>query len=228
MKYKSSLLAQASGSVGGSTYSRNRYGAYIRNRAVPVNPGTQQQEAVRGFFSQLTSLWANTLTDTQREAWDTYGANVPLTDKLGDPIFCNGFCHYVRSNVPRLQAGLPRVDDGPETFNLGDFTPITYGATGAGNLLAIGFTEADDWVGEDDASLLIYSSRNIAPTINYFRGPYRFGIQIDGDATTPPTTPVAAAGPFDITVGNKSFGYAVVTRADGRLSAKQFVEAVVA
>lgn len=216
-----------SGSIGGVTYSRNRGGAYARARVIPVNPGTPFQSAVRGLLAQLTSLWQTALTAVQREAWDTYALNVPLPGPLGEPRNVGGLGMYIRSNVGRLQALMPRVDTAPVIQNLGDYTPPSViSVTAAGPLISIGFEPLDDWANEDDAAMLLYTSRGRPPTTNYFKGPYRFAGKIDGDAITPETSPFALVGAFSVAVGNKTFIRAVVTRADGRLSADFRAEGV--
>ncbi len=212
-------VAAISGSIGGTTFSRNRGGPYMRTRAIPVNPNTIFQQAVRSIVSQLTSLWLNTLTDSQRAAWDTYSENVPLPNSLGQPRNVGGLAMYVRSNVPRLQGPLPRVDDAPTIFNLGDYTAPTITVASATPSFTTDFTDTDDWVGEDDAGLLLYGSRGQNESINYFKGPYRFADSILGDATTPPTSPVVISNPFPLAVGQRLFVRAQVARADGRLSA---------
>ena len=51
MLFRGTHLTDASGSLSGVTYSHNRGGAYTRNRSIPVNPNTVQQQAVRNAFS---------------------------------------------------------------------------------------------------------------------------------------------------------------------------------
>lgn len=222
MIFKSSLIESGSGSIGGITFSRNRGGMYVRGRAVPTNPNTPFQQAVKAAAAQLASLWRNVLTEAQRAAWDLYAENVELPNSLGDPRNVGGLGMYVRSNVPRIAsgvAGLARVDDGPIIFNLGDVGPLTVvSATAATNTISMGFTDTDEWVDEDAAALLVYTSRANNPSINYFKGPYRFAGAVEGDSTTPPTTPAAITAAFNIDVDNKTFVFARVSRADGRLS----------
>ena len=219
-------VSQVSGSIGGTTFSRNRGGPYMRTRAVPINPGSPAQSAVRGAMSQLTSLWSDTLTQAQRDLWDTYALNVPLPNALGEPRNVGGLGMYARSNIPRIQAGLPRVDAAPVIFNLGDFTvPSLASATAPGDL-SLAFTAADDWVGEDDAALLIYSSRGNNASINYFKGPFRHAAAIPGDSVAPPTTPDLVASPFPFVADQKMFLRCRVTRADGRLSSEFFFRGV--
>lgn len=211
-------VAAASGSVGGITFSRNRGGPYIRNRATPTNPNTPFQQVVRSLVSQLTSLWNDTLTAVQRQSWDDYAFNVPLPNSLGEPRNVGGLGMYVRSNVPRLQATLPRVDTGPSIFNLGDFTAPVVDELVVPASLDIDFTATDDWVGEDGAAMLLYGSRGRNATVNFFKGPYRNFPGILGNATTPPTTPFSGTWPFTVFLAQHAFLRAQVTRADGRLS----------
>lgn len=219
MKFKSPVYSQASGSIAGITYSHNRGGMYTRARAIPTDPQSPQQMAIRGFVAALTSLWNNVLTGPQRVAWDTYADAVTLLNPLGEPINIGGLAHYVRSNVPRLQNGYGRVDDGPVIFNLGEFTPITVDAlTAATKHFNLNFTEADDWVEEDGAGMYIASSRSQNPSINYFKGPYRLLGGIAGNSVAPETTPFDGDAAFPIVVGNRTFFQVRVSRADGRLS----------
>lgn len=217
MKFKSALVTQASGSVGGMTAAHNKGGLYLRARATPTNPATAQQIAVRNFLATLTTAWQETLTAAQREAWATYAENVLIPDRLGEPRNIGGIGHYVRSNVPRLQAGLTRVDDGPTIFDQATFTTPTLNA-GDDESLTVNFTDTDAWVDETGAAMLVYASRQQALSINFFKGPYRFVDSIDGDDTTPPTTPASPTSPFGLDTGNKQFYQVRVTRADGRLS----------
>lgn len=222
MIFTSVILESASGSIGGITASRNRGGPYMRGRAVPTNPNTPQQQAVKSAAAQLASLWRNTLTEAQRTAWDLYSENVPLPNSLGQNRVVGGLAMYIRSNVSRIAsgvAGLIRVDDAPIIFNLGDVGPLTVeSATAATDIVSMAFTDTDEWVDEDAAALLVYTGRAQNPSINYFKGPYRFAGAVEGDSTTPPTTPAAITAAFNIDVDNRTFVFARVSRADGRLS----------
>lgn len=212
-------VAAASGSLGGITFSRNRGGPYIRSRVVPVNPNTPQQAAIRGFVSQLTSLWVNTLTQALRDTWNLYALNVLLPNPLGEPRNVGGLGMYIRSNVPRLQASLPRVDPAPIIFDLGDYTVPALGSLTPADTSSVSFTNTDAWANEDAAGMILYGSRPQNASINFFKGPYRLFDVILGDAITPPTSPQVGTWPFIVGVGQRAFMRAQVTRADGRLSA---------
>lgn len=220
MKYQPGPIAGAgSGSVGSLTASRNRFGPYFRTRAIPVNPNTTRQQVIRGYLSQLTSLWVSTVTAPQRTDWETYADNVVMTDVFGAAIHLTGLNHYIRSNVPRLLAGLARVDQGPSIFDLGDYTLPTIALQATGDTVDVSFDNTDPWANEDGSAMLGYASREKAPSINFFKGPYQFFGPILGDAITPPTSPQVMGAPFPFTLGNVGFTRFNVTRADGRLSA---------
>ena len=226
MLFKSSLLAQASGSVGGSTYSHNKGGMYIRNRTIPTNPNSAFQQAVRSIMSSLTSRWGNILTPTQRAQWTAYAEAVPLTNRLGDPRTVSGLNMFVRSNVPIQQAGLATVDDGPLIMNMGEYTEPTYAVAAATDDVDVTFDDTDEWVDENEAAMMVYASCAKSATINFHSGPYRLAGIIEGDSVTPPTTPATINLPFPVEAGQKIFLRAQVVRADGRLSADSKIGSV--
>lgn len=228
MLIDSLLVSRGSGSAGAITFSHNRGGNYLKVRSNPTNPNTVFQQAVRSFVAQLSSLWASTLTLADRNKWTAYAENVPVTNRLGASIFLTGLNMYVRSNVPILQAGFARQDIAPSIFDLGDFTPVGATALAATDAVFIAFADTDDWVGEDDAALLIYTSRPQNQSINFFKGPYRFAGSVDGDSLLPPTSPAEITGAFVFETDQKVFVRAQVIRADGRLSADQRLETIAA
>lgn len=218
MKFKGTIIGEASGSYASNTFSHNRGGQYIRQRAVPVNPNSLFQQDVRNTMSLLTSNWLSVLTAAQRAAWETYAAAVQLPDTLGEPRNAGGIAMYVRSNVPRIQAGLARIDVAPTTFNLGSFTnPTLTDVDATADTVEISFTNTDAWATAAGGFMGVWVSRPQNASINYFKGPYRFAGVILG-AGTPPTSPATITSPFPFAVGNRVFVQIRVGQVDGRLS----------
>ena len=227
MKFKSPILTQVSGSIGGATYSHNRGGLYVRARAIPTDPGSSFQIAVRNAMSTLTTRWKSTLTAANRAAWDTYALNTPVTDKFGDSILLSGQQHFIRSNLPRLQAGASIVDAGPTTYGLGSLNAVTLTATESSPIYSLAYDDTEAWCDEDDSHMLMYVSRPVSPTVNYFKGPFRFVAKEDGDSVTPPTSPFTTLlVPFTFVEDMVEFTRVQVSRADGRLSPSQIVSDV--
>ena len=223
MLFDSPVISRGSGSLAGITLSRNRGGNYMRARNLPTNPNTPPQQAVRSILSQLVSIWSDTLTKAEREAWDLYALNVELPGPLGNPRNVGGIGMFVRSNVARLNiadATLLRIDTAPPIFDLGDYTaPTIISATAATDTLSIDFDETDTWANEDLAAMSIAVSRPQNPGINYFKGPYRFADKFLGDSGVPLVPPLPVVSPFPFVAGQRVFIFVRVTRADGRLSA---------
>lgn len=218
MLFKSQLVTQVSGSIGGLTGSHNAGGMYFRARAIPTDPNSPQQFAMRQIVSNLANLWRNVLTEGQRALWDFYAANVPLLSPLGDLRTVSGFNMYIRSNSPRDQQGLTRQDDAPLIFNTGEFQAPAYALDEPNDEVDVTFDNTDEWANETGSALLIFASRPTDPTINYWTTPYRLAGAVLGDTTTPPTSPAAIALPFPVGAGQRIFFRCEVTRADGRLS----------
>ena len=219
MLWTSQIFSKLSGTMGGTVASHNRGGQYLRALVVPVNPNTPLQQAVRTIFANLAQAWS-LLTDLQRAAWDDYGANVPVTNRVGDTINLTGFNMYLRSNTPREQVGLTRVDDGPTDFTLPALGDVSYTAIAPAGLLiaSVTFEATEAWVDEDDAALLCNFSRQQSPTINFYKGPFNSQDPVLGNLVTPPTSPAVIVTDIPGTVGNTIFAHFRVTRADGRLS----------
>ncbi len=223
MLVRYSVLADASGSFGGLVASHNRAGQYLRTRVRPTNPSTARQVSVRIIFSNLATAWA-TLDDGQREAWTTYALNVPVTNAFGEPLALTGQQMYLRCNATRMQAGLARIDDGPTTFAMDSFTPALVNPNAGPQLIEVFFANTDEWANEVGGGMLVYSSRQVSPTINFFNGSYRFAGLIAG-AVPPPDPPVEGQlqTPFALTDGNSIFARVLTVRADGRISPTQLI-----
>lgn len=224
MKFLSQLTTMTSGSVNGLTASHNRSGQYFRAKVVPVNPSTINQQVIRNAFSELSIAWLNDLSQAQRDGWDLYADNVPVTDKLGQSINLTGQNMYIRSNVPRLQFDqigtitAPRVDEPPTIFTLAEVDPSALLVMTAPNSGAITFNNGLAWANENDAFMFPYSGRPVNASINFFGGPYRLMLPNVGDGTTPPTSPGTNTSLYAYAVGQQAFSYARISRADGRLS----------
>lgn len=217
MKFKSQVLTQVSGSVGGITYSHNKGGLYQRARTIPTDPQTAVQVVMRNFMSQLVVRWTAILTQAQRDAWAVYAANVPVTDLLGDSMLISGLNWYVKLNSIRRQASIAVADNAPTVFTTASLTTPLFTVVAATDLASVAFVNTDSWATAALGALLVYFSRPQSVGVNFFKGPYRFAGKVAG-AATPPTSPQSIALPFLVAVGNKVFAQFIATDQDGRAS----------
>jgi hypothetical protein len=216
MKIKSALVTQMSGSIGGLTGYASRGGLILRARGIPSGGPTVWQQAVRSYMGVLSTAWA-VLTPANRALWDAYGASVGLVDALGNTIYVPGRQHYIRSNLPRLQAGLSIIPAGPSNLSLPSLSPVAGSMTSATNVHAVTFNNADLWATAVGGALLLYYSEPQSVTVNSFSGPYRYGGKIAG-AASPPTSPGSITMPFPFGVSVRVFFKAEAVTAEGRLS----------
>lgn len=121
------IVSAASGSIGGTTFSRNRYGSYVRNKAIPVNPNTSYQQEVRAIMSARSQEWRG-LSDDQRNQWKTWAQINPFTDVQGNSQVLQANAAYVRLNALLTQSGEPAISapptaDAPDALTDLSFVP---------------------------------------------------------------------------------------------------------
>jgi hypothetical protein len=182
MKYLSGIgFGQASGSVAGTTASNNRYGAYYRNRAMPVNPSSTKQGIVRSRFGSLSQQWRG-LTQAQRNAWNAEASTTVLIDSLGQQYAPTGAQLYVGVNQILLALGLSAVTNPPANPGQAVITSASATAVGSTGVVTVTFAPAI-------ASGAYYELRATAPVSagrSYFgRSQYKTLGYLDNTDTSP-------------------------------------------
>jgi len=212
-------IVDARGSVAGVVFSKNSTSNYMRARTKPVNPNTAQQNTIRAAMAYLVDRWSQTLTALKRTSWELYATNLVMKNRLGEAIHLSGFNHYLRSNIPRVQAGVAVIDDGPVIFELPDQDP-TFAITASEAAQEIVFTFDDTlaWALETGAYMFKYQGIPQNPQRNFFNGPWRYIDKIAGVDSTGASSPDTEAIKFAITELQRQWVYARISRLDGRLS----------
>lgn len=212
-------VVQMSGSIAGDTFARNRYGNYCRAKTKPTNPNTGRQQLIRSAIAALTVRWSQTVTAAQRAAWNLYGANVSMKNRLGESVFLTGFNHYIRSNSFLQAYSKTIVDDGPVIFELPAQDPLFTVAGGeAAQQITVSFDDTLDWDNETGGYLIYYQGVPQNAQRNFFAGPYRLLSFTAGVTGAPVASPVVEAVVFAIAEGQRQWARARILRADGRLS----------
>lgn len=134
MKFTPGIAVGAmSGSIGGSTASHNKGGPYFRTRAIPTNPSSATQLARRAALATMSQNWRDR-TAAERQAWEEWARQNPITNALGQSINKSGHQSYVGLNTRiLLDAGtvidVPPVVSAPDAF----LTVLQDGDIGAGD-----------------------------------------------------------------------------------------------
>lgn len=196
MKY---LGPSQSGSENGTTASRNRFGQYIRRRAIPVQPRTPAQLNQRARMSLNAAAWRS-LTDAQRAGWQSLGLMISRTDSLGQTYTLNGFGAYCSVNNNNLQAGNAAVADAPALTTPPDLLTATVTLTAAA--FSVAYTATPLAAG---VRLFIFCSpQNSAG--RKFNGDYRLIAVTAAAAASPANILAAYTAKFGVpVVGNRIF-----------------------
>lgn len=104
IKFSAIGITNIIGKAGGTIFSRNRGGAYVKNFVKPSNPQTARQQAVRGLFGMLSTMWRALLPDYQA-AWNAASINYPVLNKFGDTVFLSGKALFQKLNGNLSNAG---------------------------------------------------------------------------------------------------------------------------
>lgn len=167
--FRSDRVTQASGSIGGTTFSHNRFGLYFRARRTPVNRNTVFQQSQREALAAASAGWRD-LSSSQRAAWEVYAAATPVTNKLGETVFLSGAGQYSATNSFALRVGLTTFAAAPTTPGrqaLGSPT-IVIDASAA----TVTVTALED-PATDDVTLALFVGDPQSAGRSFFAGPYQ-------------------------------------------------------
>lgn len=162
------VIADARGSVGGTVFSRNAAGAYMKQRTVPTYPATGKQQARAALLSTLLHDWRNVLTPTQRATWNALASITSLPNNLGEMFTPSGLNLFIKANFMLDLTGQTHVTAAPiAAIAPAPTLTITHlAATG------IEVTDIGNWDNSPTGLVIRQSFRNAPLTQNYFKGPY--------------------------------------------------------
>ena len=101
-------ITNISGKSGGSVFAHNKNGNYVRRLGIATQPQTAKQTLARSIFGVISRMWGS-LTEAQREAWKTWGADNPKTDQFGDSRPLTGRQAFISANSNLKTVGLAPI-----------------------------------------------------------------------------------------------------------------------
>jgi hypothetical protein len=129
------LAQDVRGSLNGTTFSRNRGGAFVRSKVSPVQPVSRWSGQARSIFKACSQRWSSKLTDAQRSAWNAFAVLHPFVNVFSDSIVLPGVAFYASVNARLAQCGYVYLDDPPLTFVVEDAGILTINLTAEGTVL---------------------------------------------------------------------------------------------
>ena len=216
---RSILVPSASGRVGNSVFVRSPAGIVLRERVIPANPRTALQTAVRLAIAGASDRWRNTLTANQRDAWELYAHNTPVSGQYGQTLQLSGWNMFSRQAVLRTLANAPAVNNGPTNAGV-PAAPLTpAGLVNAGPNVVVTLNAADTWRSDPTSYCLCSLSTPQSATRRTRSGYFQFTKAVSGNSDTPVATiqiPPLWGAPQ---VGKVTYLKMVVVDGQGRVSA---------
>ena len=105
-------VAAISGSIGGTTFARNRYGMYARNRSIPVVSTTPAALNAKARMATISQQFQS-LTNPQKLAWQAWCTTNPGLNRLGQQIVLSANAAYVSLNTRLHYLGIASIVDPP-------------------------------------------------------------------------------------------------------------------
>lgn len=203
MKMKwGALVTDGRGKIGGQVASKNRAGAYLRNKVTPVNPSTTFQQTVRNRLAAFSQAWRD-LTQAQRDAWNAAVGDYSRTDIFGDLRNPTGFNLYQRLNNNLQQIGVAALSLPPLPQEVAQvvLSAVTYDV-GVGNELDLVFTPTIP----AGHTVLLWGTPGVSPGKNFVKSEYRLFGTLAAAATSPQDVRTAYEAKFGAQpVGTKVF-----------------------
>ena len=105
----SGLVTDMKGKAGGSVFSSNKQGAYMRNNKWGGGRKSKRWDASKAKLASLANTW-KALSSEQQQAWNDAAPDYPFTNKFGEPYVASGYQVYMSlngslsiNNLPLLQ-----------------------------------------------------------------------------------------------------------------------------
>lgn len=159
------IVTDMRGKVGSQVFSRNRSGAYARSFKVNVVSSTPAQISARLVLSTLSSSW-RTLTQFQRDSFNSAVTSFKHTNVFGSIISPSGFDLYVKLNCNLIQIGVSPIVIAPVPGIVQNVSSLSIVANSTSPLVSITF--AGSGVSADHYFVLS-ATKCLSPGVNYVK-----------------------------------------------------------
>lgn len=228
MKVKwGALIVDGRNKIGGQVASKNRAGAYMRNKVTPVNPRSASQVGSRARLASISQAWAG-LSESARASWNSAVSSFKKTDIFGDIKLPSGFNLFQRLNNTLVNLGQAIITIAPALVPVSIFATLSAAAHATGNTLVLTVTPATL---PADENLIVRATAPQSAGKSFVKSEFRQIEIIDAVAAGSINIAAAYLAKFgsDWAVGSKIFIEVVhASTVSGQVSQAQQVVAVVA
>ncbi len=211
------MVNDARGKMDGVVYSKNQYGAYVRQKVSPVNPMSARQTLVRQRLANLSKYWGGTLTAAQRLAWTGFAKLNPVTDVFNDKQQLSGLACFARLNAAILNAGNAQIDTPPANLLVTGLESLTITVSSGPSVVSIAYTISPLAANH---KLYIFATPGLSAGITFFKPFLRFIGASAAAQATPYVATTIYTNKFGDTVAGQKIGFmvAVIDGVKGAVS----------
>ena len=114
VKYGGGII-DMKGRLGGQVHKSDRSGKHVCACYTKRRSNSPAQNIRRKWFSRLTNLWkTGFVSAAQMQMWETYAANHPITNKLGEARIRSAFQTFMWWNLISVMNGGEPAASPPE------------------------------------------------------------------------------------------------------------------
>lgn len=176
----SALIAEMRNKLNGSVFSRNRGGAYLRNKVTPTNPQTIAQVAARNLLTTFSQAW-RTLTQAERDSWTSAVSQWAKTDIFGDIVNPSGNTLFNRLNINIAIAGGSPINTCPAPQGVAAISDVAVVSDASSASLVVNFAVTPI---PADTALMVEATPMCSPGISNANSKFRtIAVLPEGAAT---------------------------------------------
>lgn len=232
MKWKSALLTELSGKIGGAVASKSRGGVgYFRKLVTPSNPQTTLQSAIRAAMASATQRWLSTLSAPQRAAWDAKATGSSTGQTLYNAttslaFYANNTGRLLQTDGTTGGTALVAIDAAPSAIGTSLTAPTNVVLSAANDDLSFDINQDDPWIndaptGAQVSGMFVYVTRGQSPSRAAQQYPYELaGVITFANGDTPPGNVDISLNElaFNFTAGEVMYLKVMVRKFDGSVS----------
>lgn len=198
------IVVDGRGKLGGHVFTKTRSGATMRTKVTPVNPQSSAQAAARSRLGGNSMAWGS-LTEAQRESWNSLASETGKTNVFGDQYFPTGKNLFTSVNNNLLMIGKPTLQTAIKPEALPFITDMSVAILKSASTITLNVSFEGS---ANKCTLVVEASAPLSPGKYNFDGSYR-QIMFEADGTVPAATDVYAAyvNKFGVPPAGKKIGF---------------------
>lgn len=158
------IVVDGRGKLGGHVFTKTKSGATMRTKVTPVNPQTSAQASARSRLGGNSQKWGS-LTEGQRESWQSRAKETSKTNIFGDQYFPSGKNLFTSLNNNLLLIGAQPLVVAPAMSQMPFITNMGLDVTAQPKLIDLSFEYSGSVAGHN----IVYEA-----TDGFSKGKYNF------------------------------------------------------